>query len=68
MVQVLDCRMMVYLNSVNASMPKSNPEYVEGGEKSGDRKGGAGSGGAGKGGGGKKGMMKKETAVKPSVK
>lgn len=68
MVQALDCRMMDYLNSVNASMPKSNPEYVEGGEKSGDRKGGAGSGGAGKGGGGKKGMMKKETAVKPSVK
>jgi arylsulfatase A len=53
-VLALDNRMMDYLRSVNAGMPKPNPNYVEGGEKSGDRKGGGGGGGkGGKGKGGK---------------
>lgn len=38
----LDNRMMDYLRSLNAGMPKPNPDYVEGGERSGDRKGGKG--------------------------
>jgi hypothetical protein len=42
--------MMDYLRAVHADMPKPNPDYVEGGEKSGDRKGVGG----GKGKGGKK--------------
>lgn len=46
----LDNRMMDYLRSIGAGMPKPNPNYVEGGEKSGDRKGGKGGGGKGKGG------------------
>ena len=52
-VLALDNRMMDYLRSVNAGMPKPNPNYVEGAEKSGDRKGGGG-GKGGKGKGGKK--------------
>lgn len=46
-VLALDNRMMDYLRSVNAEMPKPNPNYVEGAEKSGDRKGGGGKGGKG---------------------
>ncbi|MCB1274961.1 sulfatase-like hydrolase/transferase [Prosthecobacter sp.] len=61
----LDNRMMDYLRTVNAQMPKPNPDYVEGGEKSGDRKGGKGGGGGGKK--GKKGMIKEETGVKPTT-
>ena len=41
-VLALDNRMMDYLHAVNAGMPKPNPGFVEGGEKSGDRKGGKG--------------------------
>ena len=41
--------MMDYLRSVNAGMPKPNPDYVEGGERSGDRKGGGGGKGGRKG-------------------
>jgi len=41
-VLALDNRMMDYLRSVNAGMPKPNPDYVEGGERSGDRRGGGG--------------------------
>jgi len=41
-VLALDNRMMNYLRSIEAGMPKPNPDYVEGGEKSGDRKGGKG--------------------------
>ena len=74
-VLALDNRMMDYLRSVKAGMPKPNPDYVEGGEKSGDRKGGKGGGGGGGGGGkgGSKGgktkpMMKEETEVKPDTK
>lgn len=59
-VLALDNRMMNYLRSVSAGMPKPNPDYVEGGEKSGDRKGGKGGGGGGGGKKGKKGMMKEE--------
>ncbi len=53
-VQTLDNRMMDYIRAVGAGMPKPNPNYVEGGEKSGDRKGGGG----GKGGKGMKGGKK----------
>ena len=72
-VLALDNRMMDYLRSVKAGMPKPNPDYVEGGEKSGDRKGGKGGGGGGGGKGGGKGgkkkpMMKEETEVKPDTK
>ena len=59
-VQALDNRMMDYLRAVGAGMPKPNPDFVEGGERSGDRKGGKGSGGGGGGKKGKKGMMKQE--------
>lgn len=46
----LDNRMMNYLRAVKASMPKPNPEYQAGAERSGDRKGGAKMGqGKGKG-------------------
>jgi arylsulfatase A len=41
-VQALDNRMMDYLRAVKAEMPQPNPDYVEGGERSGDRKGGGG--------------------------
>ncbi len=47
--RALDNRMMDYLRSVNAGMPKPNPDYVEGGERSGDRKGGGGGKGGRKG-------------------
>ncbi len=53
-VQALDNRMMDYIRAVGAGMPKPNPNYIEGGEKSGDRKGGGG----GKGGKGMKGGKK----------
>ncbi len=53
-VLALDNRLMDYLRSVKAGMPKPNPDYVEGGEKSGDRKGGKG------GKGGKQKPMMKE--------
>lgn len=42
LVLALDNRMMDYLRSVDAGLPKANPNYVEGGERSGDRKGGGG--------------------------
>jgi arylsulfatase A-like enzyme len=41
-VLALDNRMMDYLRSVKAGMPKPNPNYVEGGDRSGDRRGGGG--------------------------
>lgn len=41
-VLALDNRMMDYLRSVGADMPRPNPNYVEGGERSGDRRGGGG--------------------------
>ena len=47
----LDNRMMDYIRAVGAGMPRPNPDYVEGGERSGDRRGGKGGGK-----GGKKGM------------
>lgn len=53
-VQTLDNRMMDYLRSVGAGMPKPNPNYDPKGERSGDRKGGGGKGGKGGGKGGKK--------------
>jgi arylsulfatase A-like enzyme len=50
-VLALDNRMMDYLHAVGAGMPRPNPDYVEGGARSGDLRGGGG----GKGGkGGKK--------------
>lgn len=62
-VQALDNRMMDYLRAISAGMPKPNPDYVEGGERSSNMKGGKGKGG-GKG-GKKKPMMKEETEVGP---
>ena len=54
-VQALDNRMMDYLRAISAGMPKPNPDYVEGGERSSDMKGGKGKDGGGGGGkGGKK--------------
>ena len=53
-VLALDNRMMDYLRSIKAGMPKPNPDYVEGGERSGDRRGGKG------GKGGKKKPMMQE--------
>jgi len=53
-VLALDNRMMDYLRSSKAGMPKPNPGYVEGGERSGDRRGGKG------GKGGKKKPMMQE--------
>lgn len=50
-VLALDNRMMDYIRAVGAGMPRPNPDYVEGGERSGDRRGGKGGGK-----GGKKGM------------
>ena len=47
-VQDLDKRMMDYLRSVNAGLPKPNPNYDPKGERSGDRKGGGGGKGKGK--------------------
>lgn len=52
----LEARMMAYLASVGAGLPKPNPDYNPAGERSGDRKGGKGAGG--KGGGGKGGAGK----------
>ncbi len=54
MVLALDNRMMDYLRAVGAGMPKPNPNYIEGGERSGDLRGGGG----GKGGKGAKGGKK----------
>jgi arylsulfatase A len=53
-VLALDNRMMDYLRSIKAGMPKPNPNFVEGGERSGDRRGGKG------GKGGKKKPMMQE--------
>jgi hypothetical protein len=61
-VLALDNRMMDYLRSVNAEMPRPNPNYDPKGERSGDRKGGGGGGGKK----GKKGGKREETEVKPS--
>ena len=66
-VQALDNRMMDYIRSIGAGMPKPNPDYVEGGERSGDMKGGKGKGGGGGKGGKKKPMVKEETEVKPGT-
>lgn len=49
----LDNRMMDYLRGVKAGMPRPNPNYVQGGMRSGDRKGG------GKGKDGKKPLQQK---------
>lgn len=46
-VLALDNRMMDYLRGVSAGMPKPNPDYVEGGARSGDMRGGGGGGGKG---------------------
>jgi arylsulfatase A-like enzyme len=48
-VLALDNRMMDYLHAVGAGMPRPNPDYVEGGVRSGDLRGGGG-GKGGKGG------------------
>ena len=59
-VLALDNRMMDYLRTVNAGMPKPNPDYVQGGDRSGDRKGGKG--------GKQKPMRKEQADLKPGSK
>jgi arylsulfatase A-like enzyme len=49
-VLALDNRMMDYLRSVGATLPRPNPNYVEGGERSGDVGGGGKGGKRGQGG------------------
>lgn len=46
-VLALDNRMMDYLRAVNAETPKPNPNYIAGGQRSGDSKGGGKGGGKG---------------------